>query len=170
MKLSSVMSVLSDLAYAYPNTKLPTDQAGQEGIARVWHAVLGELDEQYVQEAVKQWVMTEQWFPAPAQIRKVAIQRQTGLMAPSQAWNAVVTMVESRDSSVWKATHTIAKQALRDIGGPHTITASTDLTWVRDRYLKAYDERVQGVYIDPKESVQIGIPGGKAHALTGGQE
>lgn len=169
MRLSSMMELLVDLAYAYPNTKLPSDTGAQEGFAKVWHSVLGELDEQYVQSAVQQWIKTEQWFPAPAQIRQIAIRLQTGMPIPAQAWNDVVATVNSRDPERWKATHAVAISALRDIGGPQVITLATDLPRVRDSFLKAYDSRVQELFTQPSSALPS-IQGGTQYAIAGGDD
>lgn len=175
MKLSKMADLLIDLSYAYPNAKLPTEPGSQEGFARVWHGALGELDEQHVQAAVKQWIKTEQWFPTPAQIRQAAIRLQTGLPAPGVAWEQAQRAASSRDRSVYDSIHTVALMALRDIGGPAAITNATDLGRVRESYLKSYAERVGSVYVAPDivtenvmPSVRLG--GDLRMALGGGQD
>lgn len=176
MKPSAVLDVLLDLSYGYPNTKLPDDQEGMKGLTRVWHEVLGEIEDEFVWQAAKQWIKTEQWFPAPAQIRKAAIRLQTGMPIPAQAWNDVVATVNSRDPERWKATHAVAISALRDIGGPQVITLATDLPRVRESFLKAYDSRVQELFNKP--STNYTLPGqsiadtsrARIQAIAGGED
>lgn len=172
MKPSDVAEVLSDLLYAYPNTKMPDDDIGRQGVVRVWHGVLGDLENDHVRRAVSNWLNTEQWFPAPAQIRQEAIRIQNRLPSPHVAWNDVMDAVSSRSAEVWEQKHPVAIRALRDVGGPHAVTTASNITFVRDAFIKAYNARVHEVFIDPSAGTTSPAIGAQraTQALAEGQE
>lgn len=147
MKLSTMAQLLTQLAYAYPNTKLPTDAEGMKGVASVWVQALHGLDEQYVVQAVREWIQNEEWFPSPAGIRHGAISLQLGIKSEPEAWSAALFMVNSRDPKVYERTGTLVRGAVRDIGGPKALTEGVDTLKVREAFLRAYRARVQAEFV-----------------------
>lgn len=148
MKPATMANLLRDLAYAYPNTKLPGDPKGMGGTARVWMEALGDLEEQHVVAAVREWIQNEEWFPSPAGIRHKAISLQLGIMPEVEAWSRAVYMVSSRDAKVYEETDSLIRGAVRDAGGARAITEGIDTHRVREAFLKAYRARIQSAYIN----------------------
>lgn len=168
MRLSTMAQLLTNLAYAYPNTKLPSDNAGIAGVGRVWVEALHGIGEEYIHAAVNEWIQNEPWFPSPSGIRHMAIRRQLGLLEENAAWTTAVKMVESRDAKVYQVTDGIVKATVRDVGGPKAFTEGTDMGRLRESFLRAYRQRITDVFKEASEDKALEAMGSKFAAITEG--
>lgn len=98
-----------------------------------WHLVLADCPYDAALAAAREWLRTERWFPAPADIDGLVRRAALGAPEPWAAWEQAMVRPEG-------GRHPLVRQALKAVGGAYTLGQSSRLDKDRDAFLAAYAE------------------------------
>lgn len=134
MKREETAQLISVLCAAFPNTNVPRETV------EVYHEALKDLEVQATREAVRELLLTADWFPPAAAIRRRVAQKAR-ILAPEagEAWGEVCGAVRAsgRDKRP-----TLSHPALdRAVGalGWRAICMSENTDTIRAHFLKTYE-------------------------------
>lgn len=134
MNREQTASIVAVLCAAFPQVPVTRETI------EVYHSVLGDLDGDATQAAVRELLLTVERFPPPATIRRKVAER-AGVLAPaaSEAWGEVLAQARERGARQRPTfSHPAIEKVAHDIGW-WEICMSTSPDTVRAHFLRAYE-------------------------------
>lgn len=133
---------------------------------RVYHEVLHDLDHEQTKQAVREILLTAEWFPPPAVIRRKVAER-AGLLAPSpsDAWAEVMAQVRlhgTRGNPVFS--HPAIDTTVKALGWWNICMSEMPDT-IRAHFLKGYEAHRQAMDTRVITDCLTGIPARPTPAL-----
>lgn len=121
----------------------PQWQVTKETVA-VWADILADLDFGITQGVVREYLMTENYPPSPASIRRRVAEKQ-GLTAPTKAsaWSEVMANIKSSSSADRRSWSHVAVFKAVDAIGWYELRTSTNVDTIRAQFLKIYEDFAQ---------------------------
>lgn len=83
--------MLAVLKSAWPDFPMPDPQAQ----TMAYHMALDDVPCEAAMDAARTWIRTEKWFPKPAEIRAMAIDRLLPMPSGEEAWGEVVREIHN---------------------------------------------------------------------------
>ena len=119
---------------------------------------LSDLPDGPLADAVRLLARTNKWLPSIAELREQTVRLAApGSFPPTpeQAWNEVLDLAVGPRDKELVYSHTLIKQAVRQLGGLYRVREATDSTTIRRRFLETYNpifkERINAVLNLPYE-------------------
>lgn len=138
MTPNDVTKMLAVLKSVYPHH--PISDAAHEA----WNMTMQDVPYDAAMPVIKQWMLTEEWFPTPAAIRKQVYQVLSPLPSASDAWLMVMDRIRNTypgfQAPDWDAPK-IVQDALKDIGGTWAVRQTDDTSRMEQKFRSAYNER-----------------------------
>lgn len=177
MKKSEVIKILSYLNNCYSNRfKFPkeNDDQADEMMIKVWHDLLKHYQYQLVVAAVKKLIINQpKWPPTPGEI----VQEVEMLKLPDEAkitageaWFLAIEAVRKHgyynSKEGMDSLPDSVREAVRNFGGFAALCHSEDNNYVKDRFIKIYQE----IDLRNKETLYLPEPFKKKLLLISEQE
>ena len=149
---------------AWPNHPVPNAEA----LVTAWEIALADVPYGMAQQAAAMYLREGRFFPAPAEIRTLVIDRLGILPDGGEAWRMVLDRMRStypgREAAPWAIPEAV-RLAVEAVGGLHTLRMSDEPGADQARFLKVYGTYRQRAAREL--DVALLITGGERTAIRG---
>lgn len=135
----------------------------------IWASLLDDIPAPAAMEAVKHYMRTAKWFPAPSEIRDLVYQRVCGIPTEEEARKQIErSMRENYPGMPAKYTpDQIVLDAVREIGGVHVFRVSQSERETADLW-KRFTAKYQDIRAERMETTNIAAEWEQRQGLSGG--